>query len=131
MNGSLKTFDMFNCYMPSKQLVAFRWACKVAFVKLVHPNVLKRNICIATDEESNMYVTLREMMLGGKILKNSCHRLDKYHLFTKEWRDNVCTYVVMTYLSGVFIIVSISTHCFFCFNLRYADPMIVVMLMKC
>ena len=107
VNGSLKTFDMFNCYMPSKQLVAFRWACKVAFVKLVHPNVLKWNRCIATDEESNMYVTLREMMLGGKILKKSCHRLDKFHLFTKEWLDNVCLYVYMFYFCNIFVIVSI------------------------
>lgn len=59
---------MFNCSMSSKQLVAFRWACKVAFVNLFIPeDVLKWNRYIAADEESNMHVTLREMMVGGNL----------------------------------------------------------------
>ena len=54
--------------MSSKQLVAFRWACKVAFVNLFIPeDVLKWNRYIAADEESNMHVTLREMMVGGNL----------------------------------------------------------------
>ena len=123
VNGNLKTFDMFNCYMPSKQLVAFRWACKVAFVNLVHPDVLKWNRCIATDEESNMYVTLREMMVGGNLIKKSCHRLDKFHLFTKEWLDNVSIFDMCLFHS---LLAFHPIYVFYLCTFRYAEQQIPV-----
>ena len=76
--------------MPSKEARAFNWALRSALVQLLTSNILKLNQCVACDQKLAMYQPLRAMMAENQSsLSRSCSRLDKYHLLTKEWLDNV------------------------------------------
>ena len=87
---SNKVFTALHCFMPSKQMRAFSWAFNVAARHLLTDDVLELNSCLACDGESAMFGPLRSMMRN----KSGCfafskNRLDKFHLFEKEWKDNV------------------------------------------
>ena len=90
VDGSNKVFTAFHCFMQSKQMRAYSWALIVAARHLLTDNVLELNSCLACDGESAMFGPLRSMMRN----KSGCfafskNRLDKFHLFEKEWKDNV------------------------------------------
>lgn len=51
--------------------------------------MLVHNKCFACDQEQALYMPLREMMSSTNYLAKSHHRLDQFHLFKKEWKDNV------------------------------------------
>ena len=101
IDGNFKVFPAFNCFMPSKQYRAFNWVCKVAFPKLVGNDILRYNTLITSDQESPLISGIRSMMgprtmvSGDKFpLRRSIHRLDMFHIFLKEWRNNVSVFVV-------------------------------------
>ena len=75
--------------MPSKLIRAYAWAIKVALPTLLTSNTLSYNHCISSDSELSIYTPLRSMMDNDISLHKSCHRLDKYHLFTKPWTETV------------------------------------------
>lgn len=80
----------FHWYMPSKQARAYHWALRVAARYLVTDKILSLNQCITCDQEQSMYQPLREMMSNtGSCLNLSCNRLDKCHLLTRIWENNV------------------------------------------
>jgi len=90
IDGNNKVFTCFHCYMPSKEARAFNWALRSALVQLLTHNILIFNQCVACDQELVMFQPLRAMMAASQSsLSKSCNRLDKYHLLTKEWLDNV------------------------------------------
>ena len=90
IDGNNKVFTCFHCYMPSKEARAFNWALRSALVQLLSSSILHLNQCVACDQELAMYQPLRAMMAESQSsLSKSCNRLDKYHLLTKEWLDNV------------------------------------------
>ena len=89
IDGNNKIFPAMHCFMPSKELRAFNWAFNVALPFLLTPQSLKYNQTISTDSELAMYQPLRAMMDQPTCLENSNHRLDKYHLFSKPWKEKV------------------------------------------
>lgn len=91
VDGDFKVFEAMNCFMPSKQYRAFDWAINMAFPKLVGSNALRFNGMVSSDQELNLALALRKLVTNDKPWKplNSSHRLDMYHIFIKEWRNNV------------------------------------------
>ena len=89
IDGNNKTFTAMRCFMPSKELRAYNWAMRAALPILLTQKTLSLNHCIASDAEYAIYTPLRSMMNNVNCLKKSCHRLDKYHLFTKPWVETV------------------------------------------
>ena len=93
IDGNNKVFTIFHCFMPSKEARAYNWALRIAFKNLVGEHALSFNQCIASDAELAMYTPIRAMIDSVPCMKKSHHRLDKYHLLNKEWKDNVSTKV--------------------------------------
>ena len=90
IDGIFKVFTAFNCFMPSKQFRAFDWVCRVAFPKLVGKETLRFNSIVTSDQESPLTSGIRSMMDSRENpLGRSCHRLDMFHIFVKEWKDKV------------------------------------------
>ena len=90
IDGNNKVFTCFHCYMPSKEAHAFNWTLCVAMAQLLSYELLSFNQCIACDQEESMFKPLRGMMDDGtSSLKKSINPLDKYHILTKEWKDNM------------------------------------------
>ena len=89
VDGNNKTFTAMRCFMPSKELRAYNWAMRAALPILITQKTLSLNHCIASDAEYAIYTPLRSMMINVSCLNKSCHRLDKYHLFTKPWVETV------------------------------------------
>ena len=89
IDGNNKVFTAFRCFMPSKETRAYNWALRVALRHLLSDHILSYNQCVASDQELAMYQPLRAMMEHVPCMYNSRHRLDKYHLLTKEWLDKV------------------------------------------
>ena len=113
IDGHNSVFTAFHCFMPSKQMCAYAWALKVAARHLLTEQVLVHNKCFACDQEHALYMPLREMMSSTAYLSKSHHRLDQFHLFKKEWKDNVINkvngndaqnalYTLQTMLSDIF-----------------------------
>ena len=93
IDGNNKVFTIFHCFMPSKEARAYNWALRIAFKNLVGEHALHFNQCIASDAELAMYTPIRGMIESVPCMKKSHHRLDKFHLLNKEWKDNVSTKV--------------------------------------
>ena len=95
IDGNFKVFTAFNCFMPSKQFRAYDWVCRVAFPKLVGIETLKFNSLITSDQESPLYTGIRNLMGTSDVISKSFplarsrHRFDMYHIFIKEWRNEV------------------------------------------
>ena len=90
VDSNNKTFPALHCFMPSKELRAYHWAFNTALPFLLSPQSLSCNQAISTDSEMAMYKPLRALMQEHSgFLSQSSHRLDKYHLFTKPWKENV------------------------------------------
>jgi len=89
IDSNNKTFPAFHCFMPSKELRAYHWALRAALPQLLTNHTLSMNSCISTDGEHAIYQPLRNMMDNVSYMKKSSHRLDKYHMFTKQWREKV------------------------------------------
>ena len=89
IDGNNKVFTIFRCFMPSKEARAYNWALRIAFKNLVGEQALSFNQCIASDAEEAMYGHVRGMIHNVPYFNKSHHRLDKFHLLTKEWKDNV------------------------------------------
>ena len=95
VDGNLKVFPGFNCFMPSKQFCAFNWVCRVAIPTLVGVETLRYNSLITSDQENPLISGIRRLMgdegLYGTSfpLRYSSHRLDMYHIFIKEWKNEV------------------------------------------
>ena len=89
IDGHNKTFTLMHCFMPSKEMRAYNWAIRVAFPKLVTKATLSYNQCISSDGEIGIYQPLRSMMSYVPYMNKSSHRLDKYHLFSKQWKEQV------------------------------------------
>ena len=89
IDGNNKVFTAFRCFMPSKETRAYNWALRVALRHLLSDTPLLFNQCVATDQELAMYQPLRAMMEHVPCMYHSRHRLDKFHLLTKEWLDKV------------------------------------------
>ena len=62
---------------------------RAALPILLTQKTLSLNHCIASDAEYAIYTPLRSMINNVNYLNKSCHRLDKYHLFTKPWLETV------------------------------------------
>ena len=60
-----------------------------SFQKFVGERALSFNQCIASDAEEAMYGPVRGMIHNVPCFNKSHHRLDKFHLLTKELKDNV------------------------------------------
>ena len=81
--------------MPSKLFHAYDWVCRVAFPKLVGIDTLKFNSLITSDQESPLYSGIRNLMETNDVitksffLARSRYRFDLYHIFIKEWRNEV------------------------------------------
>ena len=87
-NNKMKTF--FRCFMPSKQAQAYRWVINKAMPTLLGGNLdstFPQVSMIATDEEDALISTIRSQCRPAGIFPNSRHRLDKYHLFIKVWKN--------------------------------------------
>ena len=84
IDGNNELFTLFNCFMPSKQCLAYHWAHNTAARYLLTDSILERNRCIATDNEKSLFDPIR---LGMKrpYLRQSKHRLDQYHMFSQDW----------------------------------------------
>ena len=93
IDGNNKVFTIFRCFMPSKEARAYNWALRIAFKNLVGEHALSLNQCIASDAEDAMYTPIRGMIHSVPCMKKSHHRLDKFHLLNKEWKDHVSTKV--------------------------------------
>ena len=89
LDDEIKTFPLLHCFMPSKLIRAYTWAIKIALPTLLTRNTLSYNCCVSSDSELAIYTPLRSMMDNDIYLNKSCHRLDKYHLFTKPWTETV------------------------------------------
>jgi hypothetical protein len=89
IDGHNNVFTAYHCFMPSKQTCAYTWALKEAARYLLTEQVLEHNKCFACDQEQALFMPLREMMSSTNYLAKSHHRLDQFHLFKKEWKDNV------------------------------------------
>ena len=89
IDGNNQVFTIFHCFMPSKEARAYNWALRIAFKNLVGEQALNFNQCIASDAEYAMYTPIRAMIDSVSSMKKSHHRLDKYHLLNKEWKDKV------------------------------------------
>ena len=89
IDGNNKIFPAMHCFMPSKEIRAFNWTFNTAVPYLLTHQSLSFNQTISTDSELAMYQPLRAMMDSSTCLKNSQHRLDKYHLFSKPWQEKV------------------------------------------
>jgi len=84
VDGSNKVKTFIRSFMPSKQAKAFRWVIGTAMPTLLgsSPESTFKNVhMIATDEEDALISTVRS------IFPNGVHRLDKYHLFIKAWKN--------------------------------------------
>ena len=79
--------------MPSKEASAYNWALRIAFKNLVGEHSLNFNQCITSDAEDAMYTPIRGMIQSVPCMQKSHHRLDKFHLLNKEWKDHVSTKV--------------------------------------
>ena len=88
-----KVFTIFRCFMSSKEARAYNWALRIAFKNLVGELALSLNQCIASDAEEAMYGPVRGIINNVPCFHKSHHRLDKFHLLSKEWKDNVSTKV--------------------------------------
>ena len=93
IDGNNKVFTIFRCFMPSKEARAYNWALRIAFKNLIGPQALRFNQCIASDAEDALYLPIRGMIENVQCLSKSHHRLDKFHLLSKEWKDNVSSKV--------------------------------------
>ena len=68
----------------------------MAFPKLIGVETLKFNTLITSDQESPLISGVRSLMGSSDIctgnfpLKRSRHRFDMYHIFIKEWKNEVC-----------------------------------------
>ena len=90
VDSNNKIFPAMHCFMPSKELRAYHWAFNTAFPFLLSHQSLSYNQAISTDSEMAMYKPLQTLMeKASGFLSQSSHRLDKYHLFTKPWKENV------------------------------------------
>ena len=85
IDGDLKTFEVMNCFMPSKQYKAYEWAINVAFPKLCGSDNLLFNSFITTDQEDALVRSVCKLTHD----KKCNHRLDMYHVFIKEWKNKV------------------------------------------
>ena len=68
-------------------------ALRIAFKNLIGTQALSFNQCIASDAEDALYLPIRGMIENVQCLRKSHHRLDKFHLLSKEWKDNVSSKV--------------------------------------
>ena len=93
IDGNNKVFTIFRCFMPSKEARAYNWALRIAFKNLVGEHALSFNQCVASDAENAMYTPIRGMIHSVPCMQKSHHRLDKFHLLNKEWKDHVSTKV--------------------------------------
>ena len=84
VDGNNKVFTALRCFMPSKDTCAYNWAPRAALPHLLSDKSLSFNQCVATDQELAMYYLLHTMMEDVPCMYHSRHRLDKYHLLTKE-----------------------------------------------
>ena len=91
IDGNNKVFTILRCFMPSKEARAYNWALRMAFINLIGERALSLNQCIASDAEEAMYNPVRGMIHNDPCFNKSHHRLDKFHLLSKEWKDNVST----------------------------------------
>ena len=89
IDGNNKVFTIFRCFMPSKEARAYNWALRIAFKNLIGAQALSYNQCIASDAEDALYLPIRGMIENVHCFSKSHHRLDKFHLLSKEWKDNV------------------------------------------
>ena len=79
--------------MPSKEVRAYHWALRIAFKNLIGEQALSFNQCIASDAEDALYLPIRGMIENVHCFSKSHHRLDKFHLLSKEWKDNMSSKV--------------------------------------
>ena len=99
IDGHKKHFTAFNCFMPSKQFRAFDWVCRVAFPKLIGKETLRFNTLITSDQESPLISGIRSLIgsreqIGHSFpLGCSSHRLDMFHIFVKEWKNEVSSII--------------------------------------
>ena len=101
VDGDLQVYNAMNCFMPSKQYRAYDWAINVAFPKLVGKDVCKFNSLFTSDQEMALVLSIRKfvnntvmtesstLFQNNSPAKNSCHRFDIFHIFTKEWMSKV------------------------------------------
>jgi hypothetical protein len=102
INGDFKAYEAMNCFMPSKQYRAYEWAINHAFPQLISSDVLRLNSLIASDQEPALVASIRTFIDNDNQVSsvstsnvyrptNSKHRLDMFHIFTKEWKSKVST----------------------------------------
>ena len=75
--------------MPSKEARAYNWSLRIPFKNLIGAQALSCNQSIARDAEDALYLPIRGMIENVHCFSKSHHRLDKFHLLSKEWKDNV------------------------------------------
>ena len=89
VDGNNQAFTALHCFMPSKQCIAYHWALTSAAKCLLTPAILKRNHCFATDNELALYSPIRSAVHDDNLLPHTRHRLDQWHVFSKEWMNVV------------------------------------------
>ena len=75
--------------MPSKEARVYNWVLMIALENLVGEGALSFNHCIASDAEEVMFGPVRGIIHIVPYFKKIYHYLDKFHLLTKKWKDNV------------------------------------------
>ena len=93
IDGNNKVFTIFRYFMTSKEARVYNWVLRIVFKNLVGEHSLNFNQCIASDAEDAMYTPIRGMIQSVPCMQKSHHRLDKFHLLNKEWKDHVSTKV--------------------------------------
>ena len=91
IDGRHCIFTAFRCVIPSKQEQAYTWVFKEAIPHLLTNDVLRYNLCMASDNESALVNAENSSISSNKdAFKFSKLRLDCCHAFTQKWlADNI------------------------------------------
>ena len=89
IDGNKKVFTVFWCFIQSEETYAYYWALRIALKNLVEEWVLSFIQCIASDTEEAMFGPMQGMIHNVPFFNKYHHLLDKFHVLTKEWKDNV------------------------------------------
>lgn len=90
IDGHKKTFTAFRCFMPSKQQIAYSWVMNTAISHILKVDTLQFNQCISCDQEPALNNAVQSSIDSSKLsFKKSKLRLDMYHFYKKQYKDNV------------------------------------------
>lgn len=91
IDGNMKVFTAFRCFMPSKQHRAYRWVINVALPFLLSDTALEYTNLVASDNEDGIVLSIDELIKDdkSKSFSHAKHRLDFYHIFLQDWFDKV------------------------------------------